>query len=83
MSFTVEAIFNAKCKEDWTKRGKLNTDMYNYCANSQREGLQNIKDIKNKYSELNWVKDAESVYQWPGTLVHSLLFLAEAHLRDH
>ena len=54
-----EANIDAFCKEEWTKRGVLDTSMYNYCVYQEYESVKNIIYAKRKYKDLDWFSVAE------------------------
>ena len=45
----------AFCKKEWTKRGQLDQEMFDYCARQQREGYQNLMDLADKNKESKWI----------------------------
>lgn len=57
---------SAFCKEEWSKRGILDTNMYNYCMNLQHEGYLNFVDLARKYSNQPWIQTAidYSLQEW-------------------
>lgn len=56
----------AHCKEEWTKRGVLDTNMYNYCMNQEHEGYLNLVSLARKYSNQSWIQNAlnYSIKEW-------------------
>ena len=76
------------CREKWTKRGVLDSRMYNYCMGRQLEGYADLKNLISKYSHQKWIQDAvnhsfnkwtnRSVTQWH-MVHHELEKITEAH----
>jgi len=54
-----EVNINKHCSAEWTKRGKLDTEMYNYCAGNQRESLSDLRHLKSEIGSLDWYPAAE------------------------
>jgi hypothetical protein len=44
------------CSEQWTKRGILDVEMFNYCMGNQREGDSTLAHLANEYSGLPWMQ---------------------------
>lgn len=58
--------YSAYCKENWTKRGVLDTGMYDYCVKKEIEGYNNLVFLVQKNSRLPWLQKAVdySVDKW-------------------
>jgi hypothetical protein len=46
------SLARAKCKEDWTKRGNLDNEMFNYCMGRQSEGYDAAMTNLNRYAQV-------------------------------
>lgn len=55
----IDQNIHTHCSKKWTKRGQLNQLMYNYCAKLQRNGLAELYELRSKYRDLEWIKQAE------------------------
>ena len=65
-AFATEITFNqglaqGNCKEAWTKRGKLDSDMFNYCMKKQSDGYAEALQLYNKYSNIEPVELIDDV----------------------
>jgi hypothetical protein len=49
----------ATCKLESTSRGELNVRMYNYCVEHQKNGLGQLKILRNKYGKFDWYDSTE------------------------
>lgn len=47
----------AACREEWTKRGELNTEMFESCQKRQREGYDKIAPAVGEHPDWDWVPD--------------------------
>ncbi|WP_156471300.1 hypothetical protein [Polynucleobacter sinensis] len=58
--------YSAYCREEWTKRGVLDQNMFNYCMKIETEGYQNLTFLVQKYGNLPWIQKAidSSVKNW-------------------
>ena len=76
------------CKEKWTRRGILDTGMFNYCMDRQIEGYADLNSLISKYNHQKWIQTAvdhsfkkwtnRSVTQWY-MVYHELQKITEAH----
>lgn len=49
---------NERCKNDHTKRGVLDKEMYEYCMEREHEAYLNFISKANQYKENNWIQSA-------------------------
>jgi hypothetical protein len=63
-----EAIdqYKAHCAEEWTKRGVLNAEMFDYCVSQEQDGYAKMVEVINKYSSRPWIQALldHIVHQW-------------------
>lgn len=54
------------CRDDWTKLGKLNLEMYNHCMQEQSNGYRELIILTDKYAQHKWTQDAVNnrIEQW-------------------
>lgn len=45
------------CKEQWTKRGELNSRMYQYCMSKKMDGLAELKHLHKTYNSQRFYSD--------------------------
>lgn len=45
------------CKDEWTKAGTLDEQMYTHCLKRQAEGIAEIKTIQNEFKGKNWFEN--------------------------
>ncbi|OQW54948.1 MAG: hypothetical protein A4S09_17340 [Proteobacteria bacterium SG_bin7] len=45
------------CKDEWTKAGTLDEQMYTHCLKRQAEGIAEIKTIQNEFNGKNWFEN--------------------------
>lgn len=43
------------CRGEWTKRGALDKEMFDYCVNEQTEGYANAVAALKKYGSYDWM----------------------------
>lgn len=57
---------NVLCNEEWTKRGVLDQNMYQFCMKTQREGYESLKSLVSKYASQQWLQAAidYSIEEW-------------------
>ena len=48
--------YKAYCAGEWTKRGVLNTEMFDYCVKEEREGHEQLVAIITKYADKPWTQ---------------------------
>ena len=51
-----KAGYDKLCRDDWTKRGILNNEMYDYCMNQQRDGYIEFREAVDKYKDAIWIQ---------------------------
>ncbi len=58
--------YSQYCKEEWTKRGKLDRDMYDYCVQQEQDGYAEAQILIKKYDQQPWIQAAIdfSVGEW-------------------
>jgi hypothetical protein len=58
--------FDTHCKKEWTKRGELDKEMYNYCVEREKEGYDKMKRLEVKYKNYNWLQNLKSniITEW-------------------
>jgi hypothetical protein len=44
------------CKEKWSKRGVIDSEMYSFCVQQEHEGYLNLINLANKYSQYSWIQ---------------------------
>jgi hypothetical protein len=55
------------CKEKWTKRGVLDSRMFNYCMRQQSEAYEDLRSLQKKYSTQKFYSEVAFPYcdsQW-------------------
>lgn len=50
-----KANVDAFCREEWTKRGELDTSMFNYCAAQEKEGHAKMLAALKKFGKNDWM----------------------------
>jgi hypothetical protein len=43
--------YDALCRDDWTKRGILNNQMYSYCMDQMHTGYVDLSEAADKYKD--------------------------------
>ena len=58
--------YSEMCKEEWTKIGVLNKQMFNYCVKLQRDGNAKLAHLLQTYKDFDWLDAAlrASIDQW-------------------
>jgi hypothetical protein len=44
------------CKKEWTTRGVLDVNMYEYCLQLEHEGYLNFVSLANQYKDFKWIQ---------------------------
>jgi hypothetical protein len=54
------------CKSEWTKRGQLDQQMYNFCVKQQNDGYAEALILIEKYKDQPWIQEAInfSIAKW-------------------
>jgi hypothetical protein len=51
-----EANVEQYCRNEWTKRGELNTQMYSHCAQKEKDGYDKMATVIRDHSDFDWVE---------------------------
>jgi len=46
------------CAKEWTKRGQLDTSMYQFCLREEAEGYEELASLARKYNDQPWMQAA-------------------------
>ena len=54
------------CAEEWTRRGQLNTEMFEFCSKLQLDGWNEVKNLLEQYQSQPWIPSlsAYSLDKW-------------------
>lgn len=51
-----KANAEAKCKEEWTKRGELNAQMFAFCMTTEKDAYDKTTDLLKKHGAQPWMQ---------------------------